>query len=244
MRTGGYIAMIPARIGSTRLKMKNLALIDGRPMISYAIEAAVKSGVFSRVVVNSEHPIFDEIAKRYGAEFYLRSQDLGSSEAKSDQVVYDFMKSHPAEGVAWVNPISPLQNAEEVARVINHFRTEKLDSLITTHSDQVHCNYDGNPLNYNLAGLFAKTQDLVPIERFVYSIMMWRNTPFIQDYEKQGYALFCGQFGTCEVSESAAIMIKREADLLLADALIRGMRESKPLEYDPVAKSAMMEESI
>lgn len=40
------IAMIPARMGSTRLRMKNLALIDGRPMIYYAIHVAKTSGVF------------------------------------------------------------------------------------------------------------------------------------------------------------------------------------------------------
>ena len=30
--------MIPARIGSKRLKFKNLALINKKPLISYAIE--------------------------------------------------------------------------------------------------------------------------------------------------------------------------------------------------------------
>ena len=64
------IAMVPARIGSTRLKMKNLALINGKPLISYAIEAAKASGVFSRVVVNSDNEIFAGIAKRYGVDFY------------------------------------------------------------------------------------------------------------------------------------------------------------------------------
>ena len=51
-------AMIPARLGSTRLKMKNLALIDGKPMISYAINAAVKSGVFDKVASSYGIPKF------------------------------------------------------------------------------------------------------------------------------------------------------------------------------------------
>ena len=33
-------AMIPARMGSERLEKKNLALLDGNPLISYAIKAA------------------------------------------------------------------------------------------------------------------------------------------------------------------------------------------------------------
>ena len=59
------IAMIPARIGSTRLRMKNLALINGKPLIYYAIEAAKTSGVFTRVILNSDHEIFADIARRY-----------------------------------------------------------------------------------------------------------------------------------------------------------------------------------
>lgn len=54
-------AMIPARYGSTRLKMKNLALIAGEPMISYAIVAAKESGVFNRIFVNSENVIFKKL---------------------------------------------------------------------------------------------------------------------------------------------------------------------------------------
>jgi len=48
-------AMIPARIGSTRLKMNNLALINGKPLIYYAIQAAKDSGVFDKIVLNSEN---------------------------------------------------------------------------------------------------------------------------------------------------------------------------------------------
>ena len=35
--------MIPARIGSTRFKKKNLALLNGKPMIAYSIKAALRS---------------------------------------------------------------------------------------------------------------------------------------------------------------------------------------------------------
>ena len=53
MRTPIIYAMIPARFGSTRLKMKNLALIAGKPMISYAITAAKEAGVFNKIFINS-----------------------------------------------------------------------------------------------------------------------------------------------------------------------------------------------
>jgi len=214
-------AMIPARIGSTRLKMKNLALINGKPMISYAIEAAKASGVFNRIVLNSDADIFKKIAERYGAEFYLRPVELGSSTTKSDKVVHDFMQKHPSDIVAWVNPTSPLQTGDEIKNVINYFIGEGLDTLITVKNEQVHCIFEGRPVNFNPDEIFAQTQDLKPVQPFVYSIMMWKTKMFIDTFERKGYALFCGKIGFYPVSKETSIIIKTKEDIMLADYIMR-----------------------
>jgi CMP-N-acetylneuraminic acid synthetase len=231
------IAMVPARIGSTRLKMKNLALINGKPLISYAIEAAKASGVFSRVVVNSDNKIFAEIAKRYGIDFYLRPAELGSSTVKSDNVVYDFMQKHPSDIVAWVNPTSPLQTEDEIRNVIDYFVKENLDTLITVKNEQVHCIFEGKPVNFNTSEIFAQTQDLKPVQPFVYSIMMWRNKTFMDTFERQGYALFCGKVGYYPVSKETAIIIKTKEDIMLADYIMRAKQAggSYEVQYDALA---------
>jgi CMP-N-acetylneuraminic acid synthetase len=233
------IAMVPARIGSTRLKMKNLALINGKPLISYAIEAAKASGVFSRVVVNSDNKIFAEIAKRYGIDFYLRPAELGSSTVKSDNVVYDFMQKHPSDIVAWVNPTSPLQTEDEIRNVIDYFVKENLDTLITVKNEQVHCIFEGKPVNFNTSEIFAQTQDLKPVQPFVYSIMMWRNKTFMDTFERQGYALFCGKVGYYPVSKETAIIIKTKEDIMLADYVMRAKQASGSYEvqYDALASN-------
>ena len=65
--------MIPARLGSKRVLQKNIRIINSRPLISYNIQTAVKSGVFDEVYVNSEAEVFFDIAQEYGAKFYKRS---------------------------------------------------------------------------------------------------------------------------------------------------------------------------
>jgi CMP-N-acetylneuraminic acid synthetase len=131
--------MIPARIGSTRLKMKNLALINGKPLIYYAIQAAKESGVFDKIVLNSENQIFDSIANEYNVEFYRRPERLGSSETKSDEVIADFINKHKdIDIVAWVNPIAPFQTGDEINRVVKYFIDNNLDSLITVEEKNVH----------------------------------------------------------------------------------------------------------
>jgi CMP-N-acetylneuraminic acid synthetase len=234
------IAMIPARIGSTRLPMKNLALIDGEPMISYAIRAAQGSGVFDRIVINADAPVFAAIAARYGVEFYQRPAALGSSTTKSDDVVRDFMQHHPADILAWVNPTSPLQTGAEVREVVKHFQQEGLDTLITVKNEQVHANFAGRPLNYRTDELFAQTQDLVPVELFVYSVMMWRTAPFLAAYAELGHAFFVGRVGFYPVDKLSAIIIKREEDLRLAELVIKTMKQTggAPLRYDPLAEEA------
>ena len=232
------IAMIPARIGSTRLKMKNLALIDGKPLIYYTIEAAKTSGVFSRVVLNSDSEIFAEIAKRYDVEFYQRPVELGSSTTKSDAVVYDFMTKHPSDILVWANPTSPLQTGDEVKDVIKYFIKEGLDTLITTKNEQVHCAYQDKPVNSRTEEIFAQTQDLEPVQSFVYSIMMWRSRTFMDTYEKRGRALFSGKVGYYPVSKKTSLIVKTEEDLLLADFIMRAEKQYKGqrIEYDKIVQ--------
>lgn len=232
------VAMVPARMGSERLTMKNLALLNGRPLVSYAIEAAKTSGVFSRVVVNSDGPVFEKIAKRYGVDFYLRPEHLGSSDTRSDDVVYDFMQKHPSDIVVWVNPISPLQTAEEVRRIIEYFQKENLDSLITVIDEKVHCVYEGQPLNFSLKGLFAKTQDLVPVQSFVYSVMMWRTKAFIEAFDRDGFALLVGNLGYFTVSKESSVIIKTNEDLLMADNILRAREgvSTYKVTYDELAE--------
>ena len=113
--------MIPARIGSTRFKMKNLALLNGKPMIAYAIMVALSSKVFDKVIVNSDSEVFRSIAKEYGAEFYLRPKHLGGSTVKSDDVVIDFIKKFPYDILVWENPIAPLQTIEDIQNTLQYF---------------------------------------------------------------------------------------------------------------------------
>ena len=239
------IAMIPARIGSTRLKMKNLALINGKPMIAHSIIAAQKSGQFDRIIINSDSEVFQAIADRYGVEFYKRPEHLGSSTTKSDDVVLDFVQNHPSDVVVWVNPISPLQTGDEIRKVIQYFQKEKLDSLITVSNEQVHCVYQGKAINFEETGKFAQTQDLEAVQPFVYSIMMWRTFPFVEAMRRNGHAFFTGKLGYYPVSKLSSIIIKTDQDLKLADYISRSMDTvGSAVEYDELAQPFLQKTKV
>jgi len=232
-------AMIPARMGSQRLAQKNLIMLDGEPMIGHAIKAAKESGVFDKIVINSEGEVFAEIADLYGIDFYHRPEQLATSETQSDDVVNDFIENNPTDIIAWVNSIAPLQPSSEVREIITHFEKEDLDSLVTTREEQVHCNYKGGPLNYDFDEKFARTQDLDPVDRFVYSIMVWKTESFTAHYRDKGYAMLFGRVGFYPVSRLSSTIIKREEDIRMCEYLLASLKENqnKPLEYFKSVKS-------
>ncbi len=72
------IAIIPARGGSKRIPRKNIVDINGKPMIAYAIETALKSEVFSEVIVSTEDAEIKEISQKYGARVVDRPDELAT----------------------------------------------------------------------------------------------------------------------------------------------------------------------
>tara|TARA_E500000178_G_scaffold348646_1_gene404083 strand:+ start:355 stop:1077 length:723 start_codon:yes stop_codon:yes gene_type:complete len=216
------IAMIPARIGSERLKYKNLALINKKPLIYYAIDAAKKSKVFDKVVLNSDDIIFKKIAIRYNIDFYLRPKKIGLSKIKSDDVVYDFLlKNKNFDIIVWVNPIAPLLDFIDIQKVVNYFKKNKLHSLITSEKKKVHALYKKKPINFVTKEKFKKTQDLEPVKFFSYTLMMWNSKKFLQAYKKRKSAILCGKFSDYALSAQKSIIIKDKNDLKLAEQVMK-----------------------
>ena len=73
------LAVIPARGGSKRIPHKNIKEFNGKPMIAYSIEAALKSDCFDRVIVSTDDVEIADIARSYGAEVpFLRPAELSN----------------------------------------------------------------------------------------------------------------------------------------------------------------------
>jgi len=62
------LCVIPARGGSKRIPRKNIKLFAGNPIISYAINAAVHSGLFHRVIVTTDDDEIAKISRGLGAD--------------------------------------------------------------------------------------------------------------------------------------------------------------------------------
>jgi N-acylneuraminate cytidylyltransferase len=74
------VAFVPARAGSERVAQKNVRPLAGHPLLAYAIETALQSGVFDRVVVSTDSEDIAAIARWYGAEVpFLRPPEYATA---------------------------------------------------------------------------------------------------------------------------------------------------------------------
>ena len=71
------IAIIPARGGSKRIPYKNIRLFCGHPIISYSINAALKTGIFDDVIVSTDDEDIANVSREYDASVYeLRPPEI------------------------------------------------------------------------------------------------------------------------------------------------------------------------
>ncbi len=93
------MAVIPARGGSKRIPLKNIKLFGGKPMISWSIEAAQKSGVFDRIIVSTDDAEIAAVALEYGAEVpFMRPAELSDDHTVTSPVIAHAIEWHLANG--------------------------------------------------------------------------------------------------------------------------------------------------
>ena len=214
------IAMIPARMGSQRLKRKNLREIEGIPLITRAIRKCAAAGVFEEIWVNSEHPDFGEIAEKEGVFFHKRTPELASDTATSEEFIYEFLKAHDCEFLFQVHTIAPLLTAGQVSEFVEHMTTGPYDVLVSIVNEQIECAFENKPVNFDFTRK-TNSQEIAPVQRLTWSITGWRSETYVAAYESGKCATYSGRIGFYPLDRLSGHIIKNEEDLRIAEALLR-----------------------
>ena len=112
------IAIIPARGGSKRIPRKNIRDFLGKPVIAYAIEAAINSKLFDEVIVSTDDTEIAAIAKQYGAKVpFLRSGKNSDDNATTADVLLEVLDWYQDQGTTFtlavcIYPCAPFVSTE------------------------------------------------------------------------------------------------------------------------------------
>lgn len=122
------LALIPARGGSKGVPRKNLALLGGRPLIAWSIEAALRCPGVTRVVVSTEDEEIADTARAFGAEVpFLRPAALAADQSDLSKALEHTLARLAEQGyrpdcVAHLAPTSPFRPPELMARLVERLR--------------------------------------------------------------------------------------------------------------------------
>lgn len=136
-----FLAIIPARGGSKRLPRKNILDLCGKPLISWSIEAGVKSKYIDKVIVTSDDDEILSISKEYGAEIIRRPDELSSDTATTFDAIkhtIDNMKRY--DYIILLQATSPLRDEKHIDESIELLETKNADAVVSV------CEMDHSPL--------------------------------------------------------------------------------------------------
>lgn len=118
------LAVIPARGGSKRIPRKNIKLFAGKPMIAYAIDAALAANVFDHIVVTTDDAEIAAISTAAGAKVpFMRPTELADDHTPTVPVVAHAIHAclqlgWPVEQVCCIYPGVPLTDAADIAQAL------------------------------------------------------------------------------------------------------------------------------
>ncbi|PRR82846.1 cytidylyltransferase domain-containing protein [Clostridium vincentii] len=133
------LAIIPARGGSKGIPRKNIKLLNGKPLISYTIEEALKSKYIDRVIVSTDNEEIANISKSYGAECpFLRPIELAQDDSTTmDTILYNINElKEKFDYICLLQCTSPLRNAEDINKTIERVIETDSDSIISVCESQ------------------------------------------------------------------------------------------------------------
>tara|TARA_B100001057_G_scaffold499682_1_gene611280 strand:+ start:2243 stop:3487 length:1245 start_codon:yes stop_codon:yes gene_type:complete len=129
------VAIIPARLGSQRLKEKNIQLYKNKPLIYWAIQAAKNSKYIKKIFVSSESKKILDIAKEYGVETIERPDFLSEPDVyKMDAIIHavnEIKKFRRPTIISSIQANSPEINSKAIDDSINQLLKFNLNEVMS-----------------------------------------------------------------------------------------------------------------
>jgi N-acylneuraminate cytidylyltransferase len=129
------VGLIPARSGSKRIPNKNIKLLNGKPLMLYAIDSALESGIFTDIIVSTDAKYYADIAQHYGAFAIMCPLSIAHRDDTKDidwikytmEQLKEFDREYDCFSI--LRPTSPFRTGKTIKRAWNKFLSDNVDSL-------------------------------------------------------------------------------------------------------------------
>ena len=135
------IAVIPARMGSTRFPGKALAPLCGKPIIQHVYEAAMGTALFDEVLVATDSDAIIDAVSSFGGTAVMTSQ---SHQSGSDRIAEAITDCH-ADIIVNIQGDEPLIDKGSLEQIVAVFKDSTVDvASLYTSIDEIEMLFDPN----------------------------------------------------------------------------------------------------
>ena len=132
------ICSICARKGSSEVPNKNIAYINGKPLIAYSIMQAINTNIFDEVVISSDSDEILEISLKWGASMVVKrpSSMAQNNSAKLPAIQHCIKEALKIKGdvfstIVDLDVTSPLRNINDIISAVNNLEKSESQNLIS-----------------------------------------------------------------------------------------------------------------
>lgn len=135
-----FLAFIPARGGSKGIPHKNIALVNGRPLLDYTVQSARASRYLDAVVVSTDDDEIAAAAKASGAQVIMRPPELALDTSRTiDAVLHALSLTKPTyDYLVLLQPTQPLRRAEHIDGAIEQIVDTGVTALLSVSPAKNH----------------------------------------------------------------------------------------------------------
>ncbi len=227
MKKEDILGIILARGGSKRLPGKNIAMVNGKPLLAYTCEAALGSTLLTRTILSTDSEEIAAVGRASGVEVpFLRDVGFALDDTSSMETVRHVLselerREHYSPSViVLLQPTSPLRTSVHIDDAIRLFQKTAPDSVVSVtampyaHGPQMSMRIDGGKL-------LPAPQSVIPKERVTYYALngaVYVLTPVIV---RSGGNAFGADSRALVMDAESSLDIDTPADLALAEILVR-----------------------
>lgn len=135
------VAFIPVRGGSKSIPLKNIKLINNKPLVYWATIAACNCNFIDKVYISTDNKEIKTVIESFQKEDKIetfskisvinRSAESASDTASTEFALLEFAQNYKFNNVILIQATSPLLKSQDLNRGFETFFSENVDSVLS-----------------------------------------------------------------------------------------------------------------
>lgn len=131
------IAFIPVRAGSKSIPLKNIKIINGKPLVYWTAKAANDAKCIDKVIIATDSPEIKSAVKSFDfpkVEIYDREAENATDTASTESVMLEYLNKsnlQDEDKFFLIQATSPMLKAEHIDGMFDYFTKSGADSIFS-----------------------------------------------------------------------------------------------------------------